>query len=74
MKLFETIVTYENSTEVYKRYDYFKTLKECKSYMNTFGMEIVRIKDVTENYISNEITENAKKNFTDRIFEINTMK
>lgn len=26
MKLFETILTYKESTEVYKRYDYFKSL------------------------------------------------
>lgn len=69
MKLFETIVTYENSTEVYKRYDYFKTLKECKTYMFTFGMDLVRCKDVTDVYISDAIKEEAKKSYTDRMLE-----
>ena len=69
MKLFETIVTYENSTEIYKRYDYFKTLKECKSYMFTFGMELVRCKDVTDIYISDDIKEVAKKLCIDRMLE-----
>ena len=65
MKLYETILTYADSTEVYKRYDYFKTLKECKNYMNTYGMELVRCKEV-ETY-SSEIIEKAKQDYIERM-------
>lgn len=65
MKLFETILTYNDSTEVYKRYDYFKSLKECKAYMFTYGMEIVRCKAV-ETY-SSEIIEKAKQDYIERM-------
>ena len=65
MKLFEIILTVNDSTEIYKRYDYFKSLKECKEYMNAYGMEIVRCKAV-ETY-SREILEKAKKDYIERM-------
>lgn len=43
MKLYEFIMTYPNTKEVYKDYRYFKSLKECKKYLESYGMEVVRI-------------------------------
>lgn len=44
MKLYEFIVTNKNSLEVLKDYRYFKSLKECRQYLESYGVEIVRIK------------------------------
>lgn len=60
MKLYEIIVTYPNSTEIYKDYRFFKTLKECREYVESYGMEIVRIKKVDEKNISDFIIRDAK--------------
>ena len=65
MKLFETILTVNDSTEVYKKYGFFKSLKECKDYMYRYGMDMVRCKEVeTDN---NEILEKAKKDYIERM-------
>lgn len=62
MKLYEFILTIENSTEVYKDYRFFKSLKECKKYIESFGMDIVRVRKVSDNeYISSPIIESAQK-------------
>ena len=65
MKLFEIILTVNDSTEVYKRYDYFKSLKECKDYMNAYGMDIVRCKAVKT--YSFEILKKAKTDYIEKI-------
>ena len=66
MKLYEIIVTYPNSTEIYKDYRFFKTLKECREYVESYGMEIVRIKKVDEKNISDFIIRDAELELKNR--------
>ena len=65
MKLYEFIVTYDNSTEVYKDYRYFKSLKECKEYIARYGMDVVRVK-VANDVWDEEILKNAKEELENR--------
>lgn len=65
MKLYEFIVTYNNSTEIYKDYRYFKSLKDCRNYIESYGMEIVRIK-LAENIYNEEILLKAKEELENR--------
>ena len=65
MKLYEFILTYNNSKEIYKDYRYFKSLKDCKKYLESYGMEIVRIKEVKDIYDS-EILKSAKEELENR--------
>lgn len=65
MKLYEFIVTYNNSTEIYKDYRYFKSLKDCRNYIESYGMEIVRIK-LAENIYNEEILLKAKEELKNR--------
>ena len=66
MKLYEIIVTYPNSKEIYKDYRFFDTLKECREYVEDYGMEIVRIKKVDEKNISDYIIKDAELEMKNR--------
>lgn len=68
MKLYESIVTYTNSTEVYKHYNYYKNIKEAKREIGIYGMELVRLRVVADDeYISDDIIELAKKELLGRL-------
>lgn len=65
MKLFEFIMTYPNTKEVYKDYRYFKNTKECKKYLESFGMEVVRIQ-IANSVYDNDILKSAKEELENR--------
>ena len=68
MKLYEYIVTYNNSTEVYKDYRYYKDLKEAKKEIGYFGMDLVRLREIKEGeYIDSDIRANAKEELIKRV-------
>lgn len=71
MKLYEFILTYPESKEVYKDYRYFKSLKDCKEYLKTYGdMEVVRVRKVQGNeIIPISILESAEKELKERMME-----
>ena len=68
IKLYEIIMTQDLSTEVYKVYRYFKNLKEAKAYMYTYGMELVRTREIDTKscYVPSEILEQAKEELVER--------
>lgn len=50
LKLYEIIVTYEYYHEIYKLYRFYYNLKTCKKYIESYGMEIVRIRKIDNIY------------------------
>ena len=68
MQLYEYIVTYDNSKEIYKDYRYYKSVKEARKEIGCFGMDLIRLREVKEDeYISDEIKEDAKKELIARV-------
>ena len=65
MKLYEFILTHSNSKEIYKDYRYFKSSKDCRKYIESYGMEIVRIQ-VADHVYDEEILKSAKEELENR--------
>lgn len=65
MKLYEFILTYPNTKEIYKDYRYFKSLKECQKHVGNYGMEVVRIQ-VAQFVYDDEILKSAKEELENR--------